>query len=98
MFADIAMAHHHQFGGLRRPAFLVRLRVRLARIAAAAIVGGGFVAALAWAFFGSLALGIGTQPVDEAVAWAWLAVALAIGVAVLAALLLGAPPGGGTAD
>lgn len=43
-----------------------------------------FSAAMAWAFAGSLLLGLGTRPVAAWTVWAWLAGEVLIGLLVLA--------------
>lgn len=45
---------------------------------------GCLSAALAWAFAGSLLLGLGTRPVAAWIAWAWLAGEVLIGLVALA--------------
>lgn len=55
----------------------------------------GFVAAMGWALFGSLVLGLGTGSASRPAAWLWLAGEMLIGATVFLALLLGAPPGPG---
>jgi hypothetical protein len=66
-----------------------------ASVDAGVVVLIGFLAALGWAFAGSLLLGLGSGSASQAVAWLWLAGESLIGVAVFAALLLDAPPGRG---
>jgi hypothetical protein len=94
MFADIAMTDADQSRHRPWAESFGHLRRRLARIDPAVIAGTGFIAGLLWALFGALVLGRGSRPVGEAVAWTWLAVELAVGVVVFAALVPGAPPGG----
>lgn len=56
------------------PGYVARLRTVLRRVGAPAIAALGFAGAFGWAFFGSLALGLGTPAAtDTATAWLWLA-------------------------
>jgi len=54
-----------------------------------------FTGAMAWAFVGSLLLGLGTGFASEASTWLWLAGEMLIGAVISAVLILGVPPGRG---
>lgn len=68
-------------------------RARLRRIHPAVIVWAGLLAGFAWAFVGSLLLGLGSGRTDRGTALFWLAIEVAIGATTLGALMLaGASP------
>jgi hypothetical protein len=78
---------------------LGRLRAGAARVGVHRIAALGFVAAMAWAFAGSLLLGLSSRPGPDAVtAWAWLGGEALIGVATLAGLLLAPASRRGASD
>lgn len=72
-----------------------KLRSAHRRLDAGVVFLIGFAAGMGWAFVGSLVFGLGTEAVSKLVARLWLAGEALIGVAVFAALLLGAPPSHG---
>jgi hypothetical protein len=74
-----------------RPAAARRPAAFLARLTPGAVVAAGLLGGLAWAFLGSLLLGLGVSPARPAVAWCWLAVELLIGAATFAGFLVAAP-------
>lgn len=69
------------------------MRARCRRIPTTVIVWAGILAAFAWAFVGSLVLGLGVDQEDRAIALSWLAVEVLIGAVTLCAVLLGTPAG-----
>ena len=75
-----------------------RLSDAVRRLDPRVAVLAGFAAAMGWAFVGSLLLRLGTGSTSRVTAWLWLAGEVLTGMAVFAALILGAPTGSGDGD
>lgn len=65
------------------------MRAHLGRIPTTVVMWAGILAAFAWAFVGSLVLGLGAGQEDRVIALSWLGAEVLIGAVTLCAVLLG---------